>query len=134
MIVVTKVDIVEVDEDPTTFYHYDPPKIQATTIGEYPEEVLVEQELIHGKRFVNRQKQKVVIGLSKQVQEALGIPLEVISILESRIEYIEKTNKILRNSIAEERKVTTHYVTMPFFQRLKFLFTKRRWKKKRNIK
>lgn len=79
-------------------------------------------ELIRGKHFINNREQVVCIGMSKQVQDAIGLPFEAFDSLQ---ETLEISNKNYSDKVTELSKLQNSINDAPFLSRLKYLFTGR---------
>ena len=76
------------------------------------------------------QKDKTMLGWSKQVQEAIGIPIEAFDNLEKNVcslsssltESVERNQKLIKENNTLKNKLQS-LRSMTFWQKLKFLFT-----------
>lgn len=119
MILVKDIKIIDVRRD--DFHpvdHYDPERFLATDFAEPTKAVVkVKREWVKGKRFVNSQGRIVVIGWSKIVQDALGLPFEVFENQERRRESDYQENTKLRKKIRElETKTLFQFLKEKFFK------------------
>jgi hypothetical protein len=85
----------------------------------------IREELINGECFKNVHGQKVVLGWSKEVGEAIGLPMTIFKDQTNHINYLERNLSELRdiNEVLYER--VTDFTDMSFWQRLKFLFRRK---------
>lgn len=88
------------------------------------------REVIYGKTFINGNYKKVCIGMSKQVQELIGLPFEVFENMQERIFEMEtelraNNEDILRMHIeGKELDIWKNYICkMSWFKRFKAVFT-----------
>lgn len=98
--------------------------------GPIPESFEVVSELVKGRKFrvpirddLDRGHREICIGWSKQVCEAIGIPLEVFEIQER---YIEESQAEITRLSEVKKKLSfkvAEYRNMSFWNRLKYLFT-----------
>ena len=119
MIVVTDIKITEVERDYLELYKYQPPNYWVSN-PEHLETIdqSVEIERVYGQRFyTGRGGKNVVIGLCKDAQEVLGLPMDCFEILTS-----ENSNLRDKNSILSAQVYL--YRNMPLWKRIKFLFNK----------
>ena len=104
MICIKEIKVVDVDEDFIVVHMMDglPPFADLLPHnGDISQEVVeVTNEMVHGTRFINIDGKEVCIGMTKQVQDLIGLPFEAFSNMR---DYMFKT--------------------MGFFGRLKFLFS-----------
>jgi len=127
MLVVESIKTCTVDRDRWTIRNFKEMSA-AIPIYELPTEVKVICEMIEGKKFINANGNLVCIGLSKQVQDAIGLPMEVfetqqeelsslsqrLSNSHSRVQVLQEDSDILYDQLQRYKKLT-------FWKRLKFL-------------
>lgn len=125
MLCITKIEVVNVPEDKLDLYYCNDPFANVLPIeGTYPVEYAeVKREHVNGKIFINNRHEEICIGMSKQVQDLIGLPFEVydnmnkeIKSLSGNYNYVNKLYKKLDIELEKYKKLT-------FFKRLKFLFT-----------
>lgn len=92
------------------------------------EDIKLYMKYVRGERFVNHYGEEVYIGMTKEVRETIGIPLEVS---ENQRKEIDKQDTIifkLKNELVENnlkyKTLEDKIYNMNFFDRLKFLFKK----------
>ena len=143
MILVDKVSVLKIEKDFHTIKNYAgmPKMFRTHKYFDTDEEMKVTREHIHGRRFVNKYGEEVVIGWSKDVEDALGLPFEVFDNyrssyeLEKALESLKTTiksslaaNDILRSRIdivkIHRDNILKRFYSLNFWQRLKFLFFK----------
>jgi len=123
-IVITGVSYTEVKQDsegypdPVEINHL--PKLTAQFVGDYSEDIpepMVTRELVYPHAFVDfRTREQRWVGMTKDVQDALELPLEA---------FRDMSNQIF----AQQRELET-IKRMGFWKRFKLLFLgKRFWKK-----
>jgi len=126
MILIQEIKVIQTDLDPITIASALSCSYEPMRAKNIPPEITT--EMIRGRRFVNHQGEEVCIGMSKQVQEAIGLPFEVydnmqssISFLEKRCQNLNNENFWLRNRIGfmEER-----FQSINLWGRIKFVFTR----------
>ena len=133
MIVVTDITLQDVKDDPCKFEHHtslshlgyiDP-------LASIPDEYLEStEETIKGHKYKLRDGRVLKIGWSKQVQEAIGIPIEAFDNLEKNVcslsssltESVERNQKLIKENNTLKNKLQS-LRSMTFWQKLKFLFT-----------
>lgn len=121
MLLVKSVEIIKVRDDiETILYHYDPDPYILTGDGKVEEKIVI-RELIRGEIFTNHRGEKLVIGWSNNVQEALGMPFHAFSTMNTEvshqkdtIRYLDSENKYLKSEIQSIK-------SMKFLGRLKAL-------------
>ena len=127
MLCITKIEVVNVPEDKLDLYYFDSPfanvlPIEGTDPIEYTE---VKVEHIKGRVFINNRHEEICIGMSKQVQDLIGLPFYVYEKMsrenESLLSNYNYVNKLYKKVDTELDK----YKKLTFFKRLKFLFTKK---------
>ena len=84
MLAVTKIEVANVDRRMVEIAHMPPVNSQFSPCleTEMPE---IAYEMIHGKQFVNSRGEYICIGMSQQVQDAIGLPLEAFDNMNNRI-------------------------------------------------
>lgn len=146
MILIEDVKFTTVQNNPTevvTFYkpahEYEPCNLEIPMTMPH-----AETELVHGREYAHPNGRKSVIGMTKKVQDKLGMPFDEmtklvnqVGTLEARLHYeqtrLERVQDIsidLRHRIRDLRshrlelkaKIST-YENAGFLRRLKFLFT-----------
>lgn len=90
------------------------------------------EEIVRGRRFVNRHGVEVCLGLTKQVEETIGLEFECFDKLQnenynlsSNIKSLQKFNNRLTYEKDQYLFMLDKYTSLNFFGRLKFLFTGR---------
>ena len=93
MIIITKIETIEVDRDMYPMPRYDERPLIRYEDG-YAEKVdaMYYMDLIKGKRFVKWPGGEYVVGWSKQVEELLGVPLELIDDLQKDYDNVRDQN------------------------------------------
>ena len=113
MIVIESIKTMEVDRDEWEIYHYGPTMNRVPCNSECMESVT--SEMIRGRTFVNAHGRRVCIGMSKQVQDAIGLPARAF---ENMSEHIENSN-ILINAM---KKRIESFQNMNLLGRILFVF------------
>lgn len=85
MLVVTDIKVIEVDQSRWYIDRMRGPVIRPYRDDDGYEPVEVTREMIEGKVFKSVDGREICIGMSKQVQDAIGLPLEVFDNLMSII-------------------------------------------------
>lgn len=132
VIVITKIEIKNVPEDHVRVVMHQNEKLLGINPAEYHRQVDLAEEEIRGEKFVNNNGEIICIGMSKQVQEAIGLPMEVFRKLSEHNSHLFERNTRLSR---ENEKISVDYDALlsvnkaifsaGFFKRLQFLFTKR---------
>jgi hypothetical protein len=127
MLVVTNIEVKIVPEDIVQVVLQDPLTSYKDPL-EVQKEISTTIEQIKGKRFINNQGQTVCIGMSKQVQEAIGLPFEALDNLQKECKFLRDIRNKLENDM---NTIHSNFTTFQqkvnnasFSNRLKYLFTK----------
>lgn len=113
MIVIKSIEVFNIDENRLRFLHNhcDKPTFRHAPTADHPVETTLTIEEITGQRFTNANGQKICIGMSEQVQEAIGLPMSIFAKMDSDLLKLELETEAYRG--------------MGFWERLRFLFTGR---------
>jgi hypothetical protein len=87
-------------------------------------ELKITKELIRGERFVNTRGETVYIGMTKQVQDTIGLSFQTLNNL---TKFNRELQRDLNNTIADKKKVEEKIKKINsygFLTKLKYLFTK----------
>ena len=124
MLVVTDVQIVDIDKNSYEFFKYKPVLWGRVMEGEMPTEetVKVKRELIEGERYILPTGRQLIIGLSERVRNALGIPLQVWNLMKNQNEEFRLFQVRLLQANTKYQQDIKKYETLSFRGRLKFLF------------
>ena len=119
MIVVTDIKIAEVERDYFEFYKYQPPSYWVSNpVHLEPIDQSIEIERVYGQRFyTGKGGKEVVIGLCKDAQEALGLPMDCFESLSNENAQLIDKSAILSGQVHL-------YRNMSLWKRIKFLFNK----------
>jgi len=124
MIAVTNVEVMEVNGKKVEIDH-----LPSFDIIPNPrlgtQECVYQTEMIIGKQFINHEGKTVYIGMSKKVQETIGLSFEAFEKLRSERDKLKDENGNIRAEIGYLKKKVKKYETMNFWQKLQFLFTGR---------
>ncbi|NIU12591.1 MAG: hypothetical protein GWN76_00800 [candidate division Zixibacteria bacterium] len=125
MLVVIGVDVRSVVDNPHYFdavrKHH--PRVSIQDLAEIPFPKEVPLELVRGTTFINDRGQEITIGMTQEVQEAIGLPMDVFN---SQTEQIDKLNHEVAQKVQEVKELKTalkDYRTMTVWGRVKFLFS-----------
>lgn len=120
MIVVTDVKIAKHAYDEIQAYQYSPRNLVAEmwTTDERPMMTQYDIETVKGTKFTNARGEKVVIGMSKAVQDAIGLPMEAFSKQNQEITCLRNENK-LTSLVLESYQMETRW------DLIKRIFTRR---------
>lgn len=126
MILIRDVEIVNVSEDIFKIVHFpEYPTVPFSHENAKAEDFSIEEEIVRGTRFVNNRGEEVVIGMSKKVQEAIGLPMSVFEGQEFTIESLSREVSRLRKHKWELHEELLEFKHMDFWKRLKFFITRR---------
>lgn len=84
-----------------------------------------EEELVRPLHFVNKDHEHVLVGWTKEVQEALGLPFDHFAYERERAERMRREWEVERKASYGYYEMVRRYETATFWQRLKYLFTRR---------
>jgi len=96
-------------------------------ISKEMEEIKELSEIVYGKRFYNKYNQIVCIGMTKEVQDAIGLPMETFQFLTNfnRDLQTHLNAKIKEvETLQSVEKQVKEIKNASFIKRLKYLFTK----------
>lgn len=123
MIVVLKVETIEVPGDVYEYGDFGKPKIHAYRPGNVPEERSYKREFIQGRRFIDENGRELIMGMTKQAHSRLEVPFNVISNLQESLA-THRQDKVIRDaSINRYQSCISKLGRTGFWKRLKFLFT-----------
>jgi len=120
MLLVKSIEVIEVNADICDLFHKQQPSDTALPqVGT----VHITKEMVSGKQFTNAQGQTICIGMSKQVQDAIGLPFEVLDNLNKAL--FDDNEAILARDtkIQRQKDRINFYVNMSFWKKLKYLFS-----------
>lgn len=121
MIVVKRVEVETFDKDPIVVNHFPVPDPPVSALGNGKIKPLdVRQEVIKGKAFRNAEGEEVIIGMSNEAQELLGIPFQAFE--DMRL-WLEQTRRDLEGCLQDHIKYKQKVRQAGFWERLKYLFT-----------
>jgi hypothetical protein len=135
MLIVKSIEIVDVgdrDHVELSIYRDSIPNLRAQGLDGKPtmcrSDVIV--EAINGTEFISPAIGRVYIGWSKQVEKAIGVPLEVIrnqqiyiNRQDNLLQAQEKEKTRLVKEVAESRKALEKITNLTFWGRVKFTIT-----------
>ncbi len=123
MILIEKIKVIQTNLEPTMIAHALSCDYEPMSTDYIPPEITT--EMVRGRRFVNIRGEEVCIGMSKQVQQAIGLPFEVYDVMENNITFFRKRNQNLESKNFSLLKRIEWHQTMGFLGRVKFLFTRK---------
>jgi len=123
MILISEIKTIQTDLDPIAL-------TRALSCGYAPEGTdyippEITTEMVRGRRFVNIRGEEVCIGMSKQVQQAIGLPFEVYDTMDNNITFFRKRNQNLESQNFNLLKRIEQHQSISFLGRVKFLFTRK---------
>ena len=148
MIVITKVEFLEVDQNPTVYKTYNDIDIPIEDYNSIPSdfEPHIKCEYIHGREFINSDGVRTILGMTEDVSKHLGEPFKVITNLQDsflalreEMEYCHLSCNKERESWETERnmlystkmeiidkyaELKLKYDTKSVWERIKHVFTK----------
>jgi hypothetical protein len=125
MLIVKNIEVLQVPNDKHKIFEaISSFKRGISSNGCLPPEQLVDikEEMITGRIFVNNRGERFCIGVSEQVQEAIGLPFEAFENINRRIETDTLTISKLKTKNAVYQNQIDKYKNMNFWQKLKWLF------------
>lgn len=131
MLCVTDITVVETQRDRIRLAHQRHFTPSARVVGSDPVQYSpVEEEMVHGKMFVNHFGKRVCIGMTRQVQEAIGLPLEVfqkqrdlIASDRATIADLQHETEDLRRAAQQAQRDLDAFRTAGLWSRLKYAVT-----------
>ena len=114
MICVTDIEIINVDKDYLQQVYTEPLKFAADGCTNLTD-IRTTVEMIYGETFINANGERFCIGMSKKVQDAIGIPFRAFKDMNKTMDHLRQRNKLHRREIDK-------YKTAGFWNRLKYLF------------
>ena len=85
----------------------------------------VTEHVIKQHCFVNRRKEKVYLGATPDVEEAIGLPFEVFTNMNKEIDDLTSIKNGMIERILRLKELESKIDNMNFFNRLHFLITGR---------
>ena len=125
MICITEIKTVDVDRDFLMIHKMQGIPALAEVIGSEPPEMCeVEEEMIIGRDFINARGDRFCIGMSAQVQNAIGLPMAAFANMSKTIDKDATTIYMLRIAkVAGEKRIAA-FETAGLWQRIKYVFTR----------
>lgn len=90
MILIHDIEVMVVPDDVWERYELELPK--SVWDPEVRVDDLIIREMILGRKYINAYGQKVCIGMTKKIQESIGLPFEAFKNLEDKYERIGNLN------------------------------------------
>ena len=111
MKVIKSVEILELPSDRHIFYHYSPPT------GDFG--LSIKTEEIRGRRFVMGNGESVLIGMTKEAENSVGL---VMNDFDSMQRELKEANTKSFNTQLKINKLRKQIKDVSFWDRIKFLF------------
>ena len=125
MILIRSIDVIEIDRDPAEILAWNMPgDIIPVNGGAEAVEYSVMAELVQGRRYVRRDGKEIVIGVTKQAQDIIGIQYEAWGSLQSDYEAARKDLSRTAKELKGCKESLRELHEAGFFRRLKMLFTR----------
>ena len=125
MICITEIKVIDVEKDFIEICQREYMSPIKRISGSDPvEHVEVTREMIRGRTFINERGERLCIGMSKQVQDSIGLPFRAFENMSQRIEMDAITISQLRGRSAMYQKRIDTFKMAGIIKRLKYLFTK----------
>jgi len=124
MICIKSIEVIEVERDDVEVAHFRWPDGYFET-GDYecsPMTAELTYEMVRGRRFRNRDGKEVCMGMTKQVQDAVGLPFEAFEDMEKEIYSLNKERKRLKQEVGDLTRALMKLHNTGFWGRLKWLF------------
>ena len=125
MILVKSIEIMEVSDN-FVYEIYEKmgnPHISYNERESLETKLKLTREIIKGQRFINKRGESVYIGMTKEVQDILGLPLHVFNDLTNFNRNLQKRlDNVIKYKKDLELKIKNIENT-GFLRRLKYLFT-----------
>ena len=118
MIVITKIETIETHEDWIEFAHLNLPQLKYVNPGEFlsDKEYFI-RELVRGRRFRKPNGEEIIIGITNQASEILGILYESYDNMNQVVE----ENKYFRYQCQTKLLNLTGWIKIPLWQKLYWL-------------
>lgn len=131
MIVIKEIKVVNVDRNIAEFAIADhKPFVWLEKPGLIPESIEVTREMVRGRIFVNTRGQRLCIGMTREVQEAIGLPFEIFDSMDQKITGLSKQNHELRCRAQAYMDWHDNFIRLNFWGRLKYAFLNLRMREK----
>lgn len=117
MICVTSIELVDVERDflERAMYENMPPLAQVIN-AEEPTRAEVKTEMIRGRVFINANRQEFCIGMPKEVQDAIGLPMEAFNNMSNVLDRLQRYS-------TEQTILINSFKNAKWWKRLKYFFT-----------
>ena len=127
MLVVKNIEVIEVDTNMLRIAHWDELEVPKAPFRYDTAEGTIDitTEMIYGERFVNVHGEEFCIGMSKQVQEAIGLPMKIYNKMFSEMEILRTTIAQLKQRYATALAKIDKFESMKLWGRIKNVFTQR---------
>jgi len=146
MVVITKIECLEVDQNPAIYKTYNGVDIPIMDYDNIPTDfnINVKEEYIHGREFIDVRGNSTIIGMTDDVSKQLGEPFNVIHNLQDTIHSLNNSIRRIRSDFDKERTMLeaerdmvhkrnneiSHkytllklkYENMTFWERVKYVF------------
>jgi len=116
MICIKSIEVFAVDGDVAKIANFAPIDMFSPHDSGLMEEAGITVEMVRGRVFSRGGRHRICIGMSKQVLDALELPLDVYEKQQEMISALEEANASMRSKVRKFKGMT-------FVDRLKFLFT-----------
>ena len=123
MIAITDVKVINVDRDPLMITHLDDPF--KMNWASFPDQVEYTHEVIYGEQFLNANDEVITIGMSKVVQDTIGLPMRVFKELTDRNVELNSLLNVISDRLYRRNAQLTMFYSATFWERIKYLFTGR---------
>ena len=123
MIVITKIETIDVPGDECEYGFPRNPIMRSYRPGDVPAENSYKREFIQGKRFVDEKGNRFTIGMTSEVGETLGMLFDVMDGMRIAIEEYQAERTRFISNINRYRSCISKLGRTGFWRRLKFLFT-----------
>ena len=125
MILVKSIEIMEVSDN-FVYEIYEKmgnPHISYNERESLETKLKLTREIIKGQRFINKRGESVYIGMTKEVQDILGLPFHVFNDLTNFNRKLQKQlDTLIKDKKDLELKIK-NFENIGFLRRLKYLFT-----------
>ena len=125
MILVKSIEIMEVSDN-FVYEIYEKmgnPHISYNERESLETKLKLTREIIKGQRFINKRGESVYIGMTKEVQDILGLPLHVFNDLTNFNRNLQKQLDTLIKDKKDLELEIKNIENTGFLRRLKYLFT-----------
>ena len=124
MLVITDIQVIEVDRDycELAFFNNDGKCYCNTDTAGEPCNIIITRENIYGREYKNSNGKYVCIGMSKKVQDALGLPFDEFEAMSATIFELRNDLAVCKGRLIRCNSELDEMKKAGIMKRLKWLF------------